>query len=649
MTFDATQRATLAALADVFVPSVRPPAAQPTDPHGFWGLTASATGAPARVADLLPQLVDEEELEGLRTLLKVLRAAGVGRLPRGASVALLRALGAADEEAADAIEALRQLTMMAHYGGVDASGRNPTWSALGYPGPPDVTDDREPLPLLDPTGDEVELEADVVVVGSGSGGGVVAATLAAAGRDVLVLEAGDAVAPADLPGDEARALQELYWRAGTVTTDDGNVAILAGRTLGGGSTVNWSNCVPPPAHVLQEWAEAGVDGADGPDMADHLQAVAQRMGVTDEGTEVMGPNAMLRDGAKALGWSWHPTARNVDTDREDPRATGATGLGDRAGAKQGSLQTWLPDAVAQGARILTGCTAQRVLVERGRAAGVVGTRLRDGRQQRVTVRAREVVVACGALETPALLLRSGIGGPAVGQHLRLHPVPVLLGVYDHPQDVWLGPPQGVVVGERSDVADGYGYLLETPHYHPGLLAASVSWPARAHKLLMGRFDRIATFIAVTRERGGGRVTLDEAGEGVVEYPLDDSFDRWLLQQGVRDIVRLHVAAGALAIADPAPGQDVWRRGDDVEAFADRIAAKPMGKESRVLFSAHQMGSARIGTDPTTSVADGDGQLHDTPGVWIGDTSLFPSAVGSNPMLTTMAMARRTATRLLALT
>ncbi len=639
---------TLAALCDVFVPAVRPPSGAPPE---FFALTATGTGTADRVAAMLPTMLDEQELTDLGTLLTVLRRAGVGRIPHAAAQALLATLSRVDADAAQGIDDLRQLTMAVHYGGVDATGGNPTWSTLGYPGPPTVARREGPrLPVLTPDTDarSLELEADAVVVGSGAGGGVIAATLAAAGRSVVIVEAGGANEETDFPSDEIGALQRMYWRGGLVTTDDGNVVLLAGATLGGGTTVNWSNCVPPPAHVRADWQdEHGLDGVAGDEFDGHLRAVAERIGVTDAATTTNGPNQRLLEGAKALGWSAHLTERNVDPALEDDHATGATGFGDITGAKQGSLRTWLQDAAAADARILTDTEVERVLVEDGRAAGVEGWWTHDGRRVRVTVRAATVVVAAGALETPAVLLRSGIGGPAVGRHLRLHPVPVIHGVYDEPQDGWSGPPQGLVVDERSASFEGHGYLIEGPHWHPGLTAAALRWTdARDARVVMSRFGSMAPFIAVTRERGAGRVTLDANGVGVVEHPLDDPLDQQVLQQAVRDLIRLHAAAGARTILDFAPGRRIWRRGDAIEPFADACAAVPLGKGGRPPFSAHQMGSARMGSDPRTSVADPSGQLHDTPGVWIGDASAFPTAVGSNPMLTVMALAHRTADRIL---
>ena len=649
--FSDREVATLTALCDVIVPAVRPPATADETAQRFFALTASEAGTARRVRALLPELLTEQELGELSTLLRVLGLAGIGVLPWQAAQGVLRGLAAADDDAAEALDALRGLTRLLHYGGADETPDGTIWHQLGYPGPPQTpVRPSEPLPISRPPAatDEWHLQADVVVVGSGAGGGVVAARLAAAGQDVLVLEAGAADTEPDFPDDEVTALRRLYWRGGITQTEEGHVTVLAGSTLGGGTTVNWSNCVRPPDHVRSEWAdEFGLDGLDGAEFDGHLAAILQRIGATDEHTEVNGPNQRLLEGAKALGWQATTTTRNVDPALEDPRTTGHTGFGDRSGAKLGSLRTWLPDAAGHSARLVTDCAVDRVLVDaHGRAAGVVGWWDDGTRRVRVTASAPTVVLAAGALETPAILLRSAIGGPAVGRHLRLHPVPTMAGVYDRSQRAWSGPPQGVVVDEHAATfPGGHGYLLECPHWHPGLVAAGTTWPdARDHKLLMGRMARMALFIAVTRDRGSGTVTLDEHGRSRVRYPLDDDLDRRMLAQAIRDMVHLHVAAGAQVVLDPGPGRLVWQRGDDVGAFADALAKAPITQ--RTLFSAHQMGSARMGPDPRTAVADPDGQLHDVPGVWIGDASAFPTAVGSNPMITVMALAHRTADRIL---
>jgi choline dehydrogenase-like flavoprotein len=206
------------------------------------------------------------------------------------------------------------------------------------------------------------------------------------------------------------------------------------------------------------------------------------------------------------------------------------------------------------------------------------------------------------------------------------------------------------VTEHQRVVSDFGYLVETAHFHPAISGAAVPWRSgRDHKLLMGRFRNNGAFIAVTRDHGAGTVELDARGRAVVRYPLDDAVDQQVRRHAVRTLMELHAAAGARLIFDTHRSLAMWQRGQDLDAFVRRAAAAGEGAGGRVLFSAHQMGSARMGTDPADSVASPTGELHGTRGVWIGDTSAFPTAVGSNPMLTCMALSRRTAHRLLAST
>lgn len=646
----------LRALCDTYIPTVAPPAVEADDPTGFWSRSASDLATDGAVGRYIVEELGDADREGMLQLLDLLAVTGFARMPQAARESLLLGLRRTSADIADGLDAYRALTMVEYYGRPTDGEWNPNWEQFGYPGPPDIaTAPAGTEPASPPSGVEHwQLSADACVIGSGSGGGVVAGELAGRGLHVVVLEAGPHLEDADFPRDELTALRTMYWR-GVEATTDGNVTLLAGATLGGGSTVNWSNCVPPPDHVRGLWAdEHGLKGLDGSDFDGHLSAVLDRISATRDASDPNGPNDRLRSGAEQLGWSWHRAMRNADVELYDPATAGHLGFGDRSGSKQGTLKTYLRDAASAGAAIVTRCRADRITVGSGRATGVEATyEDADGRRVPVTVRARHVVVACGALETPALLLRSGIGGPAVGRYLRLHPVPNVAGYYPEPTRGWWGAPQTVIVDEHARTWHGHGFLVETPHLHPGLAAAALPWRGgRDHKLVVGRSSNLATFIAVTRERGAGRVTIDDAGEAVVRYPVDDDLDQRVLREALGALVRLHVAAGADAIIDLHPGRPMWSRADgsrdrDVEAYIDRITAMPLGKGGLVLFSAHQMGTARMGVDPRTSAADPEGQLHDVAGVWIGDTSAFPTAVGSNPMVTCMALARRTAHAILA--
>ena len=215
-------------------------------------------------------------------------------------------------------------------------------------------------------------------------------------------------------------------------------------------------------------------------------------------------------------------------------------------------------------------------------------------------------------------------------------------MYGADQKAWWGAPQAMLCHHYDNPGDGYGFMIEGSHYSPGLIGSSI-WPGgEAHKELMTEFRNGAAFISLTRDHGHGRITIDEAGESVVAYPVDDPVDQENLRRGIDVQMRLHEAAGATEIYAIVPGVEPWRRGDDLDAYIRMLQEIPLRAGGWRLFAAHQMGSCRMGSDPATSVANPWGELHDTPGVWIGDASAFPTTSGVNPMVTIMALAHRTA-------
>jgi choline dehydrogenase-like flavoprotein len=544
--------------------------------------------------------------------------------------------------------ALTGLVLFLAYGAPDPqTGQNPFWKTLGFPGPvsPAPKADRALRPLV-PDRDELALDADVCVVGSGAGGGVIASELAGRGLKVVVLEAAGYFDESDFNQLELPAYQNMYWRGGPQPSADSNITLMAGTTLGGGTTINWTNCLRTTPWVREEWArEHGLEGVDGSEYDAHLDAVLERVKANDRCSHLNGTQTRMREGADTLGWSFHHTVRNVDPELYNPDTAGYIGFGDQSGAKQSTAKTYLADAAANGADLVARCAVQRILVEGGRAAGVEAlyTEPDGSRTARVTVRAPRVVAACGSLESPALLLRSGIGGPAVGQNLRLHPTSAIFGYYEEDQRAWWGAPQACVIDEFAAVEDGHGFLIEASQYTTGLGASSLPFTtAEEHKERMSRYSQGATFIGLLRDRGAGRVTVDEAGQPLVWYSLEDELDVRNAHRALEAQSRLHQAAGALEIAALAAGAPTWRMGDDLDDFVARCKRVPLGAGGHRLFTAHQMGSCRMGRDPQTSVANPYGELHDTPGVWIGDASAFPTSSGTNPMITIMALARRTA-------
>jgi acyl-CoA reductase-like NAD-dependent aldehyde dehydrogenase/choline dehydrogenase-like flavoprotein len=635
------QRRTLATVCDTYVPSID----EPDDPHGFWARAASHLAVPEAIEQALDR-VPAEQVDGLRELLDALEAQGLNEASAEAREAMVHAFADSGPEALAGMHALKGLTMTLHYALPDlGTGRNPNWDAIGYPGP--VSAPREAtdeLRIRRPEGAELTIDADVCVVGSGAGGGVVAGELARGGKQVCVVEMGSYLNESDLHQLEIPAYQQLYLNGGPFPTAEGQVTIQAGSTLGGGTVVNWTNCLRTHPWVREEWARLGLEGLDGPEYDRHLDAVMERLGATDECSDLNRNHARLQEGCEALSYDFRLTTRNADPAAYDPESAGFMGYGDVSGSKRSTAKTYLADAQANGAELVANCRVDRIIVENGRAAGVEGTYVGpDGATARVTVRAPRVVVACGSIESPALLLRSGIGGPAVGEYLRLHPTGAISGQYEAEQRAWWGPPQAAISHQFADLEDGYGFLIECPHHTTGLAAAATPWESgRTHKEWMLQWARTATFINLTRDRGHGRVGIDASGYAVPQYPLADELDIRSFRRGLVEMIRLHEAAGAERIVALARKPTYWDRGDDLESFVGRVGTASLAPREHGIFSAHQMGTCRMGTDPETSVAGPWGELHDVKGVWVGDASAFPSSSGTNPMITIMALAHRTA-------
>jgi choline dehydrogenase-like flavoprotein len=647
MTFqlDDSQRGALRAFCDTIVPPVE----RDPDPEGFWGTCATDLGVDAGAAELIEGIPDEVIRGGLAQLLDVLASQGLDRAPSQLSrEQLIRNMQLASPDAAAGIHALTAMTLFLHYGAPDpGTGQNPNWKTFGYPGPASPSPQVEkPIQPLVPD-DGAELEADVCVVGSGSGGAVIAGALAQRGLKVIVLEAAGYYNESDFGQLELKAYQEMYWRGGPTPTADGNITLQAGTALGGGTVINWTNCLRTRDWVREQWAnEFGLEGVDGPDYDHHLDVVLERMGATDEASHMNGPQQRMKEGCEALGWHFGTIVRNADLSKYAPETAGYIGFGDQSGSKQSADKTWLRDAYENDADILVNTRAQRILVEGGRATGVEAVYAED---RTVTVRATHVVVACGALESPALLLRSGIGGPAAGQYLRLHPANATIGIYADDQQAWWGAPQTGLSHEfENPDGSGYGFLIEAAQYAPAIGASATPWTGgEEHKERMGDFKYGATFISLLRDRGHGRVEIDATGEAVPWYSVDHPDDVRRSCHGIEAQARLHRAAGAKAIFSLAGGLPGWRYGDDFEAFVERCWRVPQRAGGQRLFSAHQMGSCRMGNDPGTSVANPWGELHDVHGVWIGDGSAFPTPSGTNPMVSIMALAHRTAEALAA--
>ena len=644
--FTSRQRDTLAAVVDTFVPSV----SRDDDPAGFFATKGSDVGAHLAVEDYLLTRLSPEQLGGLQQLLDTAALIGMKNQPQSIREAIIGNLGRISPESHGAVAALKQLSVMFAYGLPDAAGRNPFWPGMEYPGPvqtPPPTP--KTLTTVTPSAGQT-LEADVVVVGSGCGGGLIAGKLAQAGKKVVVVERGSYLNESDFVQLELAAYKSLFLRGGFFNSADGMLAIAAGSTVGGGSTVNWSNSIVTPKRVRQSWASVGLTDVADQAFDDHLAAVMERIGCNDKVSTQNEVHSRIIEAAEKLGYSYRVTPLNIDPDRYDAVLAGYSGMGDQTGGKQSTMLTYLQDACNAGATIMPNPRADRILTENGVAAGIEGTYTdpATGQSAKVVINAPTVVAAAGSLETPALLLRSGIGGPAVGKGLHMHPATLVAGIYETPQEQWYGPAMAGAMDQFAEFNEGYGYLIEGVQHLPALFASVVPWlSGEQHKELCRKYRYRSDFLVLLKDRGAGSVTIDDNGEAVHWYPFDDELDRQNFKHALVTCVRMHDAAGAKEIFVAGQAMPPWQRGEDLEAFIEKVNQIPIGPGGTPVFCAHQMSSARLGAEPQTSVANPAGELHDTPGVWIGDASGMPTCSGANPMLTVMALAHRTATNMIA--
>ncbi len=596
--------------------------------------------------DLLPSRQDRDKLVGaLRLLGSRLGALALTGSPRPVP-----------ERSREVVEALLQRWSRSRLGprrliaaaftsaalAAEYSAPAPALERIGYPGPlgpaPDVPKRLRPIPI---EADE-RLACDVVVVGSGAGGGVVAAELARAGADVIVLEKGGYASESDFSHQEAEATRNLYLYGLRIATTDLGVWIVAGSTLGGGTVVNYTTSFKTPPFVLAEWARvSGSDAFLSGEVEASLEAVAERLGVTREASRPGARDELMETGLRKLGWHVDVMPRNVRGCSQDA-ACGYCGFGCRLGAKQSTMRTCLEDAAERGARLVVGADVRRVVIQEGSAVGVEA---RAG-SHRLTVRARAVVAAAGAIETPALLLRSGLGGQ-VGNHLRLHPGAAAFGLFDQEVRPWEGTTQARYSDELRGSLGDYAPTFETVPLHPGIVSTVLPWvSAASHRALMERFASLSLCGVLCRDAASGRVRIGRDGQPRVHYRMTPA-DEQRLAAGMAAAGQVLAAAGATEVLSMHPQRISFRPGQPgaYEAWAEATQRAGYRAGRVTCFSFHQMGSCRIGTDPATSAVDPDHETHQVRNLFVADASVFPTASGVNPMLSIMGLAHRAAARI----
>ena len=471
------------------------------------------------------------------------------------------------------------------------------------------------------------MRADVCVIGSGAGGAVAAAELAEGGLRVVVLEEGPARGVADATGRPRDTLPRLYRDGGQVATIGRPPLMLPlGRGTGGTTFVNSGTCFRTPPPVLERWrSEHGIDG-----LTDAIfERVETALGVAEVTPELAGRNAAtIRRGAERLGWSGGYLRRNA----RGCRGSGVCAFGCPTGAKQHAGEVYLPRALEAGAELVTGARVERILVEDGRARGVLA-RTAGGPLE---VRAATVVVAAGAVHTPLLLARSGLGrSPALGRNLTVHPATAVWGLFDDPVDMSRGVPQSYYVDEFA----GRGFVFEGIAGPPDYLALAAPFKGDALRELMLAHRHVAQCGLMVTDRSRGRVA-SVLGRPVVRYDLGAA-DASTFHEGLLRLTELMWAAGARRVILPVARVPQLRDGDS--APLRELDLEPRDLK---LMGFHPLGTARAHRDPALGVVDADLRLHGTRGVHVADGAAVPGPLGVNPQITIMALATRLAHHLM---
>ncbi len=507
--------------------------------------------------------------------------------------------------------------------------------AGGDPLPPRDVD--EPLGDLTPPHDSEE--CDVAIVGSGAGGAVAATVLAEAGLDVVVLEAGPYLDASSYPQEPIAALRALY-RDGGLTVCEGRPAIPTpvGRAVGGTTVINSGTCFRAPDPVLGRWAaDHGIAWAAELD-ADYAEA-EEMLAVTPVDPERMGRNGqLLREAAEAMGVAHEPLRRNAGRCAQ----CSSCPQGCRLDAKRAMHVSYLPRAVAAGARVRAGVDVRRINFARKGGPSLecaVWPQSEPARPPRtLTVRPRRaVVLAGGAFGTPELLLRSGFRSPGghLGRHLRIHPACWVGARFDEKVRGWEGVMQSYGVTEWEE----RGLLLEAT-FTP--LAFGAQWlpgTGAEHQRRVLGYDRIASTGVHLSDRSSGRVGLASDGSLRVTYRLRRD-DAETLCFGIARAAELFYAAGAREVYPQISGLSTVDRSD-----IGRLEDSPPPSSRLRLEAFHPMGTARMDAVPKRGVVGTDGALHGADGVYVADGSLLPSSIGVNPMMTIIAMASRVARQL----
>lgn len=480
---------------------------------------------------------------------------------------------------------------------------------------------------------------EVCVIGSGPGGATAAWELAKAGREVLVLEEGPDRTGVKLTQRDAQMYDQLYADRGGRTTSDRSISVMSGRALGGGSVINIADVVPIGDDVLRHWQTVyGLTDFSVERVSPFRDQAMQDLSanVPDE-AQLNRNNRLLREGATKLGWRGEVMHHN----RVGCAGIGACLLGCPVNAKKNARFVAIPGALEAGATVAVRARVKRIEQATSELKRLVCARLDEKGYHELdtfVVQARTVVVAAGAVGSAALLLRSGLGNAHTGKHLSLQPQLPVTAVFDDDVRFFRGIPQAYAITEfeqRDDPRHGWwGFRVEAVAGTPGIVGSLLPTLGEEGRSLMALYPKFSACLVLFPDDGVGSVSVRDDGRPVVDYVLGDE-QKERFRVGAKAAARAWLAAGAREVLIPTAAPVRISK----EADLGLIDAISFSQASAPLLSAHQQGSVRFSSSEKEGSAAPDGRVYGTKGVYVFDSSGFPSSASSHTMAPIITISR----------
>jgi choline dehydrogenase-like flavoprotein len=485
---------------------------------------------------------------------------------------------------------------------------------------------------------KTEITTDVSIVGSGSGGSFLASELSAFGLKTVLIEAGNYYTAKDFNQREEDMYPALYMAKGQQFTKDMTISVLQGRCVGGSPVVNMCDCVPVSESTLKFWEKKfNVKGIDYGDMKEIVNKIYEKLKVNKIKDEDLNKNNLkLKEGTEKSGYRGETFYHN----RHECVGCGYCLIGCAYDVKQNTLTVYVPEALKYGTELIFNCSAERLIIEKGRVSGVSARSAGGGE---LKVNSKVVILACSAIHTPRILLNSEIikNRHLIGKNLSLQPQLPIVAWFNEKITGYRGTPQAYCCNEfetSSEENGSGGFRIEGIFSGPGMSSLFIPEFGIEQKNLMSHYTEMSASLLLFPDRPCGNVSYRGDGKPVIDYKLSDE----LIQRIKKAIIlasKIYFTAGAKMVMVPLNVNNRFNSPEEVEKALEQIDFSKIGYR---MISAHPQGTCRMGSDPLMSVVDTNCESHEVKGLFVCDSSIFPTTASSHTMIPIFTMAYRTA-------